>query len=674
MTRVDIIGGGPAGAFTARLTALRYPDWTVRLFERLPPDDTFGFGVGLTRALLSAVGKADPAIHQQLLAAIYPFSSAEFRLPQGTVGFGQFHSGAIRRSELLRILIDGAREAGADVSIGAPADADELRHTADVVVGADGLSSATRNRYPTEFGASASAGRGVFIWCAADIELDGTVFEPVETPEGTFVAHAYPYAKGLSTFVIEASVETIRAAGFSDDRAWTSDNDSDVEALAYLSDAYSNLLKGGHFFGNRSRWSHFTTLQCANWSHQNVVLVGDAVATVHPSLGSGTKVALESAIALVDSFAALDTRAPNQVLRDFTLSRRPAVARLQDRAQRSRLWWESFPARMDLSTSRIAVAYLSRAGVVSLDSLAESNPELAAHATADFAGVPTGRVPARDLTRWVLDQPLNKPRLELPARILQPAQTDQAGSNGTAATIEVTSGDAWGPEGDVYVQRAHRYLGEGARLVVLTGGGGISDLMDRLAVAERIRAETEAAVGVSARADQEGLVADGIVAGRADLLALDPSPKPLAAAEAPVVEDDVVPQFSGAAGLSEACALRMLKAAVSAARELRAPSGVAIVDAAGVLRAWALMDGATPLASEIVPKKARTAAFSGYPTGALPVELSQQLAAASEVFVALPGGLPITIDGVVVGGIAVGGTSAANDVTIAQAALDSLTS
>lgn len=131
-------------------------------------------------------------------------------------------------------------------------------------------------------------------------------------------------------------------------------------------------------------------------------------------------------------------------------------------------------------------------------------------------------------------------------------------------------------------------------------------------------------------------------------------------------------QFNASPLLPEASVLAMLKAAVGAARELEAPSGIAIVDAAGLLRAWAWMDGATPLALEIVPKKARTAAFSGLPTGALPPEISAQLAAASGTYVGLPGGLPVLLAGAVVGGIAAGGESSDNDVAIAQAGLDVL--
>ncbi|WP_319457058.1 MULTISPECIES: FAD-dependent monooxygenase [unclassified Mycobacterium] len=513
MTRLDIIGGGPAGAFTARLAALRYPDWEVRLFERLAPDDTFGFGVGLTHALLEAVHKADPAIHQRLLAATLKFSSAEFRVDAGTTNFLQFHSGAIRRSELLRILLEGAADAGAEVNIGSVVHVDDVREGADIVVGADGLSSSTRTRFEPQFGVTTTLGRGVFIWCAADIELEGTVFQPVDTPAGTFVMHAYPYSKGLSTFVIEASLETIERAGFTD-RDWTSDGASDDEALDYLSEAFAKVLMGARFFGNRSRWSHFTTLQCRNWSYQNVVLIGDAVATVHPSLGSGTKVAMESAIALVDQLKAVGSETPHKVLLEYTRSRRRQVQRLQDRAQRSQLWWESFTNRKEMSAPRLAFAYLSRAGVVSLDRLAATDPALVAQAAADFSGAAPTAVPSRDLTPWVLRQPFDTTELTLPTRVLA------SGVDG-ATPIEVTSGDAWGPDGDDYVRQVRNQLQNGTHVVTLTGGNDRGAIMDRLAVAERVKLETHGVVAIRASADHDDLVADGILAGRADLVQLD---------------------------------------------------------------------------------------------------------------------------------------------------------
>ena len=514
--RVDIIGAGPAGALTARLAALRHPDWAVHLHERLRPDDTFGFGVGLTRALLGAVQVADADMFDRLMAATFRFSSARFSLPQGTIVFGRSHSGAIRRSELLRILLDGAAEVGAHVHIGTSVHVDQLRSGADIVVGADGLSSSTRERFARHLGVRITQGRGAFIWCAAEIELDGAVFHPVRTSDGVFVAHCYPYAAGLSTFVIEASDKTVERAGFSD-RTWESDSASDDEALDYLSDAFVKLLDGARFFGNRSRWTHFTTLDCLRWSHDNVVLIGDAVATVHPSLESGTKVALESAIALVNHLDKLEDQPILQTLGEFTRNRRPSVARLQEPATRSQLWWESFPARMDLSPARIAVAYLSRTGVVSLDSLAKSQPNLVTEAIADFCGLTPRLTPPRNLTEWILDQPFHSKTVSLAERRIDALQMR---AHRAGALLFIASGDAWGPEGDAYLQRARDRVNAGAELITLAGLNRRSDVMDRLAVAERIRTETGVAVAIQVDSDHVDIVADGILAGRADLVRL----------------------------------------------------------------------------------------------------------------------------------------------------------
>jgi anthraniloyl-CoA monooxygenase len=506
--RVEIIGGGPAGAFTARLLAMRHPDWRVRLLERLPPDDTFGFGIGLTHGLVRSVRDTDPEVTSRLLAAAHPFGSMRFEVPQGTAEVRGSHHGGIRRSKLLRILLDSAAEAGAEVVIGRSVTVDQLSG-ADLVVGADGLSSAIRTKFAGELGPEATLGRGAFIWCGAEVELDGTVFTPVETEAGTFVAHAYPYATGLSTCVIEASQETLQRAGFTR-REWSSEGESDDAALAYLSDAFSDLLKGARLFGNRSRWGHFTTMTCSRWHTGNVVLLGDAVATVHPSLGSGTKVALESAIALADALDENGDAPLHAALPVFERNRRPKVERLQDAAQRSQLWWESFTERAELSPSRLAVAYLSRAGVVSLADMVTAMPELTSQASADYAGVAPGQVSLPDITDWVLNNPIETDGVRFHQRIVA--------ASADVATIEIESGDAWGDQADQYVEQARAHVRAGARLIRLSGGYSRPAVLDRLAVAERLRRELRVAVGVTIDGRHADLAAVGLVAGRTDLV------------------------------------------------------------------------------------------------------------------------------------------------------------
>lgn len=506
--RVHVVGGGPAGLFAARLLALRHPDWRVHLHERNPPEETFGFAVGLTGGLLKALHRADPDLHQEIVDTAYTFSSSGFRLPQGDASLGRFHNGAINRAQLLRLLLKGAVGAGVQVKSHS-CDVGDVIDDADLVIAADGAGSATRNRFQEEFGAEVSPGRGRFIWCAAEVPLDGGVFIPAKTTDGLFVAHAYPYAEALSTFVIEASAETVSRAGFGD-RQWSDEGESDDTALRYLSEAFSAQLGGGSFLGNRSRWGWFNTVRCDRWRHGKVVLLGDAAATAHPSLGSGTKIAMESAIALADALDSAHDEPVEAALDRFEESRRPEVERLQERARRSQLWWESFEARQHLSPARMAVAYLSRAGAVSLDDLLVSDPEIATRALAEFAGVAHGEVPGSGLTDWVLSRPLQTPHHRYPRRLHTPGRT--------TATVEVDCGDAWGPSGAKLVERARELLHTGAEVIRLTGEDSRSAVLDRLAVGERIRTELPVLVDVAAGSPHLHHAVDGVVAGRTDLV------------------------------------------------------------------------------------------------------------------------------------------------------------
>lgn len=514
--RVCVIGGGPAGLFAARLLAKDHPDWEVRLGERLPPDDTFGFGVGLTGGLLEALKDADPDVHGAIMAASFPFSGAGFRLPHGSVRLGQFHAGAISRAKLLQLLLDLAVDAGVKVTIGPSWDAATLRDEADLVVAADGISSATREQLRGPLGVTEALGRGHFIWCGSETALDGTVFQPVQTADGLFVAHAYPYGPGRSTFVIETSAESLTRAGC-EQTAFADDGASDEQALAYLSKAFSDLLEGGRFIGNRSRWMQFRTVRCERWSDGNVVLLGDAKATAHPSIGSGTKLALEDAIALAASLRDIGSDAPSARLAAFEAARRPGVERLQERAERSQLWWESFGERLHLTPARVAVAYLSRAGAVSLDDLLQSAPELVAQAVAEWADVDLEDVPSHDLAAWVLDRPIARSGPWNGSRMV-PSDTPLRG-----ATLTVSSGDPWGGETAMLVTQAQAIARDGAPIVKLAGARSREGLLDRLAVGERLRKEVDVPVAVVSEPDQLDDVADGIVAGRADLVIVNPS-------------------------------------------------------------------------------------------------------------------------------------------------------
>jgi anthraniloyl-CoA monooxygenase len=508
---VNVLGGGPAGLMAAQLLARDHPDWSVTVHERLEPDDTYGFGVGLTRALLKGLEVEAPELTDDLVHESAEFSSAAFWLPQGVVELPSFHAGAIGRARMLRLLTEAARAAGVDVQIGSTPTVDDLRGGSDLVIGADGVSSTTRERLAAEFGADEEVGRGLFIWCGAEIALEGTVFMPVRTGDGVFVAHAYPYAKGLSTFVIETDAESLRRAGCRTDE-FTEDGDSDEHSLAYLSRAFRDLLSGGSFIGNRSRWMNFRTVRCERWSHENVVLLGDAAATAHPTIGSGTKLALEAAITLARTMRTVNGEPPASRLAAYEREARPNIERLQDRARRSQLWWESFPSRMNLSPAQIAFAYMSRAGAVSLDQLRQASPSLAGQAVADYAGIPVRQVPREGFGQWVLERPLQVNGHALASRLLE------AGSEPCDASLVIDFDDPWGPEAEAILERV-RSLGSGpGRIVELSGPDTRGALLDRLAFGERLRAELGMVVAVRCDRAQLADAIDGLVAGRADLV------------------------------------------------------------------------------------------------------------------------------------------------------------
>jgi anthraniloyl-CoA monooxygenase len=427
---VQVVGGGPAGLFAARLLKLARPEWSVRLYERLPAERTFGFGVGLTGRTLAQVRAADPEVADDLVSAAWPFSTAEFLLPHGTTAF---HSGvAIGRATKLRLLARRAEDAGLKVELGTAPPVSELTAEADLVMAADGVGSRVRGELADRLGAHVEVGRGNFFWCGSEVPLDGAVFMSVRTDHGVFTAHAYPYARDRSTFVIEASDTTLHRAGL-DASSLAADGATDEISLAYLSEAFAPLLGGVPFLGNRSRWTHFRTVRCARWSADSVVLLGDAAATAHPTIGSGTKLALESVIALATALHATDDVA--DALFAYERGRRPTLERLQALATRSQLWWESFECRLGVE-------------------------------------------------------------------------------------LAVDSGNAWDPAGDRLLATAIRLARDGAAVVRLTGGADPEQIRDRLAVGERLRREAGVLVQVSGPRSSLGELADGLVAGRADIICL----------------------------------------------------------------------------------------------------------------------------------------------------------
>lgn len=505
--RIDIIGGGPAGLYAARLLKTARPDWAVTVHERMRGSrDTFGFGVVLTASTMENLTEADPDSAAGIRAASH--SGHALRLLRGgeSIDLHGARNLAIARSRLLEVLARHARAAGVELSTGREADA--VAMDADVVIAADGVRSATREKLATELGAEVSVGRGWYLWCGADFALRDSIFSPSRTGHGLFVAHAYPYARDRSTFLIETDDASWHAAGMSASDQATAPGGSDDYSLRYLQDAFVGELAGHRLLGNRSRWLRFHTVHLRRWSHGNIVLIGDAAHTAHYTLGSGTKLAMEDAIAL--SKALLAEPDVPAAFAMYEQSRRPSVERFQRLAARSQRWWESFPLRAQQPVTTLALGFLTRAGNISLGQLGEHSDQPLLDALSQYHGEPLPGLPA-DPVSWALGQPVTMEGRRLATRVADP------GTLGSATAIDWSDADPWNDAGDAIVNRLRR---SGGSPVWLRGADDLPAVQGRVDLAERLKLELGRTVIVQLPAAARGEAAAALVCGRCDLVRL----------------------------------------------------------------------------------------------------------------------------------------------------------
>lgn len=502
---IAVLGGGPGGLYAARLLKLSHPDAVVTVYEQSTPDSTFGFGVGLASRTQHNLRQADQDSLNGIVAAAYGHE-ASMRVGDNEVHLSSGEVLAIGRTELLSVLQAFARGVGVNLRFSdrrAVADLD-----ADLIVAADGISSPTRTGLTDDFDPSIAKGDGLYLWCGTDFALPRAIFVPVTTEHGTFVAHAYPYAKDRSTFLIETDEATWKRAGFDISTEETPNSHSDQVSLDYLQEAFKETLQGHPLIGNRTKWTRFRTIRCRRWHTGNVVLIGDAAHTAHYSIGSGTKLAMEDAIALDRSL--LEASALDEALENYETARRPAVEHLQAIAERSMAWWDSFPERLDLPVAQLMVAYMTRAGKVSVERFVESTPDVARPGLAAYANVDALEVPsAPEVTAWVLGRPLESSGRRFTDRLAPPRLRTAADTVAVEVTVRPWSEDA-------------RKLVENlpsARAYWLTGPDDRETVYDRLDIGERIRRTTGALVVAEVPVGFEGDAAGALVSERIDLVA-----------------------------------------------------------------------------------------------------------------------------------------------------------
>ncbi len=363
--RVAIAGAGPAGLYAAILIRRARPDIDIAVFEQNSKDATFGFGVVFSDQALGFLREDDPETaaliepHMQRWTDIAVVHKNK-RIAIDGVGFS-----AIGRLDLLRLLQQRAAQLGIIPVYNSRIESTDVLGPADLIIGADGLNSVVRTSTPEEFGERVEPLSNRFIWYGADCEFDALTQSFVETRLGRFNAHHYRYQAGRSTFIIETTDAIWHQGGFADLDA--------AETKSVCEDLFGDVLGSARLVDNNSVWRQFPNLSCARYYSDNKVLVGDALHTAHFSIGSGTRLALEDVIALVDALKASGWDIAS-ALPAFQQARQPTLQKIVDAATRSARWYETFDKHMMLEPWPFALAYIRRAGRLDAEKLRRFAP------------------------------------------------------------------------------------------------------------------------------------------------------------------------------------------------------------------------------------------------------------------------------------------------------------
>ncbi len=373
--KVVSVGGGPAGLYLAILLRRARPDIEVTVYERNRAGDAYGFGVVFSEETLDHFAAADPDTHDSMTKAFREWGDIEVRHFSGQKFVSGGHGfAAVSRHTLLDILGKRAIELGADVRYGTEVSGMDQAEAADLLVAADGANSAIRSALAAEFRPSVGFRTNKYIWFGTEKVFDRFHFIFVDTPAGLVWAHIYPFSDEGSTFIVEMAPSTWRGLGFdaTEDEVFAP-GISDPHAIARCQELFAEHLDGHELIGNNSKWLQFPEIACERWSSDNVVLIGDAAHTAHFSVGSGTKLAMEDAIALAG--ALVDDEPLSQALENYEIRRRPEVESLQRAAKASLEWFEGADRYRHMEAHQFVFSMLTRSQRVTYDNLRLRDPD-----------------------------------------------------------------------------------------------------------------------------------------------------------------------------------------------------------------------------------------------------------------------------------------------------------
>jgi 2-polyprenyl-6-methoxyphenol hydroxylase-like FAD-dependent oxidoreductase len=366
--KINVVGGGPGGLYFALLMKKHDPACRIVVYEQNPQDATYGWGIVLSDRALSFLHRADRHSFADLSAALEIWHDQILILRGERVAVHGSTFSGMQRLAMLQILQKQCADAGVELHF--ESRVTDLRPLldCDLLVGADGVNSTVRGAFEERFQPALEKRSNFYAWYGTHQLFDGLSLIFRDSPAGPFVGHAYRYSRTESTFVAECQASTFRAAGLA--------GLSEDESRRFCEQVFREDLGGHALLSNKSAWGNYTRVSCRHWHYRNVALLGDALRTVHFSIGSGTRTALEDAIALRNACAA--HQVVKTALAAFERARRPAAEQLQGVAYRSILWYEQFGEKMRLPPIVFAYDYMVRGGRLDEEIIRRRDPQFVA--------------------------------------------------------------------------------------------------------------------------------------------------------------------------------------------------------------------------------------------------------------------------------------------------------
>ena len=449
--KINIIGGGPGGLYFSLLMKIADPRHDITIYERNRADDTFGFGVVFSDETLGNFMGQDQETYRQIREAFAYWDEIEVRYKGDRIRSGGHGFAGMSRQKLLDILQGRCRDVGVKMLFEHDVTDISAYRDADLLLGSDGINSLVREAYKESFKPTIDMRLTKFVWLGTTQKFDAFTFIFKSNEHGWFYNHAYQYGQGIgkaaSTWILETHEDTWKRAGL--------DQASEEQTLAYFEELFSEELDGHKLISNKSIWRNFPVVSNESWHHENVVLIGDAAHTAQFSIGSGTKIAMEGAIALAQSLG--EENSVDRAISAYESKRQMEVARLQRSALVSLQWYEHARRFNAMEPAQYAFNFLTRSKGVTYENLTLRDPDYGAGVNQWFAdlvnkeqgfNVPTDPSPAPMFT------PFRIGPMVVPNRVMVSPMCQYSADDGTPNDWHMVhlGGMAVGGAGLVYTE------------------------------------------------------------------------------------------------------------------------------------------------------------------------------------------------------------------------------